>query len=244
MTANPETRAPGVELRREALRLEADSRLSLRAAWKAVGWTTGVEQLGATLNVPPGWTLLGASGVDQLPGTWTARWTLLGFFFVLIVTLAVSRLFGRWQALVALATLVLLHGEQGAPLVVWLSLVASIALRRVAPAGRSAVLARLWFLASAATLIVLVVPFARDQVAVALYPQVPVSSPEGVLMNAAPSSQLPAAPAAFQATSPAALVLRQSADAELEGAETRRRRSPGRRRGPHPGAGACRGKAE
>ena len=64
------------------------------------------------------------------------------------------------------------HGEPGAPFAVWLSLVAAIALQRVAPAGWIPRLARLWFLASAAVLVVLVVPFARDQVRDALFPQV------------------------------------------------------------------------
>jgi hypothetical protein len=172
VTANPATEAAGVELRRSALRLEADSRVPVRGAFPAVGWTTGAEQLQATLHVPPGWSVLGARGVDRLPGTWVSRWTLLGFFFVLIVTLAVYRLFGLRPALLALAALVLLHGERGAPSVVWLSLVAAIALQRVAPAGRIPRLARLWFLTSAAVLVVIVVPFARDQVKDALFPQV------------------------------------------------------------------------
>src|SRR5262249_9980739 len=86
VTANPETKAAGVELRRESLSLEADSRLQLGGPLPAVGWTTGVEQLQAELHLPPGWTVLGASGVDHLPGSWTSRWTLLSFFFVLIVT--------------------------------------------------------------------------------------------------------------------------------------------------------------
>jgi hypothetical protein len=172
VTARPGTNAAGVELRRSALQLEADSRLALGGAIPAVGWTAGVEQLGATLHVPPGWSLLAANGVDRVPGTWTSRWTLLGFFFVLIVTLAVHRLFGLRPALLALAALVLAHGEPGAPFAVWLSLVAAIALQRVAPAGRIRGLARLWFFASAAVLVVLVVPFARDQVRDALFPQV------------------------------------------------------------------------
>ena len=172
VTAHPETKAPGVELRRSALQLEADSRVPVRGSIPAVGWTTGVEQLRATLNVPPGWSVLGARGVDRLPGTWTSRWNLLSFFFVLIVTLAVGRLFGRWPGVLALAALVLLHGEPGAPYAVWLSLVAAIALQRVAPAGRIPRLARLWFLVSVAVLVVIVVPFARDQVKDALFPQV------------------------------------------------------------------------
>jgi hypothetical protein len=179
VTAHVETKASGVELRRSALRLEADSRLALGGSLPAVGWTTGVELLQATLHVPPGWSLLAATGVDRLPGTWTSRWTLFGFFFVLIVTLAVHRLFGLRPAALALATLVLLHGEPGAPSAVWLSLVAAIALRRVAPAGRIARLARLWFFASAAVLVVVVVPFARDQVKDALFPQAAGSQAQG-----------------------------------------------------------------
>lgn len=172
VTAHPETKVAGVELRSSSLQLEADSRLAVQGAIPAVGWTTGVEQIQATLHLPPGWSLLGSTGVDRLPGTWTSRWTLLGFFFVLIVTLAVHRLFGLRPAALALAALVLTHGEPEAPFVVWLSLVAAIALQRVAPTGWIRRLARFWFLASIAVLVVVAVPFARDQVKDALFPQV------------------------------------------------------------------------
>ena len=172
VTANPASGAAGVELRRATLQLEADSRLALRGALPAVGWTTGVEQLHATLHLPPGFTLLAATGVDELPGTWTSRFTLLGFFFVLVVTLGVHRLFGLQEAGLALATLVLIHGEPGAPFLVWLSLLAALALRRVDSAGRLVRLTRLLFLGSAAVLLLLLVPFTRDQVTEALFPQV------------------------------------------------------------------------
>jgi hypothetical protein len=188
VTANPETREAGIELRRSALQLEADSHVALGGAIPAVGWTTGVERLQATLHVPPGWSLLAASGIDRVPGTWTSRWTLLAFFFVLIVTLAVHRLFGLRPAILALAALVLTHGEPDAPFGVWLSLVAATALARVAPAGRIARVSRLWFLASAAALVVAVVPFARDQVKAALFPQV-------ADIGAFPVERLPTMPA-------------------------------------------------
>jgi hypothetical protein len=172
VTANPETQAAGVELRRATLRLEADSRLALDGALPAVGWSAGVERLQATLNLPPGWRVLAARGVDDLPGTWTSRWTLLALFFVLLATFAAYRLFGRGAAVLALFTLGLTYGEPGAPLLVWLSLLGAIALRRVAPEGRLGRLGRIWFLASALGLLLLLVPFARDQVRDALYPQV------------------------------------------------------------------------
>jgi hypothetical protein len=209
VTADPVTKAAGIELRRSALRLEADSRLALGRTIPAVGWTTGVERLQATLHVPPGWSVLAARGVDRLPGTWATRWTLLGIFFVLVVVMAVYRLFDLRSALLALAALALSHGEPGAPFVVWLSLVAAIALQRAAPAGRIPRLARLWFLASAVVLVVVVVPFARDQVKDALFPQVsgaPVG--RGGRLEAAPArgkaAYRPAGARAIPAPPPAA----------------------------------------
>jgi hypothetical protein len=189
VTARPGTRTPGVELRRSALQMQADSRVALRGSVPAVGWSTGVEQLSATLHAPPGWTLLWASGVDRVPGTWTARWNLLAFFFVLIVTLAVQRLFGTRAGAVAFGALVLLHGEPGAPQVVWLSLVVAVALERVAPEGRLRRLARLLFLASIAVLVAVATPFARDQVREALFPQVGEAGtvPGAAVVGAAPS---------------------------------------------------------
>ncbi len=202
VTAGADGRA-GVELRRESLSLTADSRLGLAASLPAVGWSADVEQLSTTLNLPPGWTLLGATGVDRLPGAWTARWTLLGFFVVLLVAIAVLRLFGPLQALVALATLVLTHGEPGAPFAAWLSLVAAAALQRAAPGGRLQRLARAWRLASAAVLVVLLVPFARDQLRDAVFPQAAeavagqAGFPGGVVGGVAGVPlQVPAAPAA------------------------------------------------
>ena len=172
VTTNTETQAAGVELRRATLRLEADSRLALDGALPAVGWSTGVERLHVALNVPPGWRVLAASGVDHLPGTWTERWTLLALFFVLLVAFGAYRLFGARAAVLALLALGLTYGEPGAPLLVWLSLLGAIALRRVAPQGRLGRVGWIWFLASAGALVVLLVPFARDQVKDALYPQV------------------------------------------------------------------------
>jgi hypothetical protein len=178
VTANPQTSAAGVELRRASLSLEADSRLALGGALPAVGWSTAVDDLHTTLNLPPGWNLLAASGVDSLPGTWTSRFSLLSFFFILLAAFGVYRLFGLREAALGAATLVLTHGEPGAPFLVWLSLLCAIALRRMATAGRLGSLGRIWYLASALVLLILLVPFARDQVKDALFPQVAVAAPE------------------------------------------------------------------
>ncbi len=136
ITAAPDSKAPGVELRKGALAMEADSRLPRAGRLPAVGWTADVEKLEATLHLPPGWSLFAATGADAAPGAWTARWNLLAFFFVLIVALATGRLFGRAWGAVALAAVVFSYDEAGAPFVVWLSLLGATALAAVAPPGK------------------------------------------------------------------------------------------------------------
>jgi hypothetical protein len=169
ITANPTNKAPGVELRHGALKLEADSRVPRSEPLRAVGWSADVEQLAANLHLPPGWSLLAATGVDHAPGAWTGRWNLLAFFFVLIV--AMGRLFGRGWGVVALLAVVFAYEEQGAAFLVWVSLLGATALCAVAPQGWLRRLARIWRGVSLLVLLVILVPFVRDQVREAMYPQ-------------------------------------------------------------------------
>jgi hypothetical protein len=45
------------------------------------------------LHLPPGWRLLHASGVDEVADTWLQRWTLLDIFLVLVIAVAIGRLY-------------------------------------------------------------------------------------------------------------------------------------------------------
>ncbi len=185
VTTDPSGGAAGVELRRGQLALQADSRLPRSGALPAVGWAASVEGLSARLHLPPGWSLLAATGVDEPRGTWTSRWTLLGFFFVLLVTFGAQRLVGWRVGLLALVALVLCHREPGAPALVWLSLLGAMALRKVAPQGRLGSLARIWWLASAGVLVIVLVPFAARQLRLALFPQAGTPSMMQVSINGA-----------------------------------------------------------
>ncbi len=136
VTQDPQTAEAGVELRQKTVRVEADSRSPRGFSAPAVGWGASVRSLRAELFLPPGWRLLGATGVDQAPGSWIGSWNLFAFFFVLVVAAASARLLGRGPAALALLTLFLLHGEAEAPRLVWLSLLGAVAVLRVAPEGR------------------------------------------------------------------------------------------------------------
>jgi hypothetical protein len=162
----------GVEVRRGQVRLSADSRFEGGIGrMPAVGWDQDFRSVSARLNLPPGWKLLAASGVDNAPETWVGRWTLLDLFMVLIASLAMVRLWDWPRGLLALATLVLLWHEPEAPRGVWLNLLAAVALLRVLPTGRFATGVRIYRNVGFAALLFIALPFMVDQVRLGLYPQ-------------------------------------------------------------------------
>jgi len=163
---------PGVELRRGGLNLVSESRFedSTRNL-PAVGWDHDFQSVTGALNLPPGWRLLTAGGVDVMPGTWFARWTLLDLFLVLIIALSVYKLWNwRWGVL-ALVAVGLTYHEPGSPRMVWLHLLAATALLRFLPEGWMRKVVNLWCLVSLVTLLVMAVPFMVQQVRWGIYPQ-------------------------------------------------------------------------
>lgn len=170
----------GVEVRHGALNLIADSRIEDGARRiPAGGWNTDLQGIHATLHLPPAWRLIAAPGVDNVPDTWLARWSLLDLFLVLIASIAALRLFGRTTAALTLLTLAMTWHEPEAPRWTWLNLIAAIALLRALPASfdgtgrlRRLLLAYQWIAAGILALVAL--PFAVQQARISLYPQLEV----------------------------------------------------------------------
>jgi len=161
----------GVEVRQSDVNLETLGRSDTRGTMPITGWDARFADVSAELNVPPGHKLLTASGVDDAYGSWMGEWQLLDFFLVLIITIAVWRLFTPVAGVVALAALVLSFHELFAPTWLWLNLLAAIALLRVAPEGRLHKIVRSYQLMSAVALVIALVPFTAGQLRVAIYPQ-------------------------------------------------------------------------
>ena len=66
-----------MEVRQGQLELQADSRLNANTRKiPANGWDIDFQSVGATLNTPPGWQVITVNGVDNIPGSWAARWTV------------------------------------------------------------------------------------------------------------------------------------------------------------------------
>lgn len=172
ITQHPTLATSGIELRDGELTLTADWRLNENTRQlPAVGWSENADSLVTRLHLPPGWKLLGASGVDLLENTWLASWDLLALFFVLIVAFSVTRLTHLSVGALAMLTLVLLHNQEGAPKGLWLAVLVATALLRVVPLGKARSMLRWFGFASCATLVFLVASFSVGQLKLALFPQ-------------------------------------------------------------------------
>src|SRR5436305_11576320 len=161
----------GIEVRQGTVVLGAEGRIEDAWALPAVGWDHDFQQVTGELHLPPGWRILGATGVDEVPGTWIGRWTLLDLFLVLIIALAVRHLWGTRWGLIALAAMVLSWQEPDAPQWVWIVVLALEALRRLLPVdGRLRTLVRAGSVIARACLILFTVAFVARQVRQAIYP--------------------------------------------------------------------------
>jgi hypothetical protein len=163
--------AAGVEVRQGNVLLGAEGRIENTWALPAVGWDHSFQQVTGELHLPPGWRLLGATGVDEVPGTWISRWTLLDLFLVLLIGLAVRHLWGTRWGLIALAAMILSWQEPDAPQWAWIVVLALEALRRLLPAaGRPRQAVHALSVLARIGLVLLTVGFVAMQVRQAIYP--------------------------------------------------------------------------
>ncbi len=188
---------PGIELRQGRLEMSADSRVQETGGRiSAVGWDLDFQEVDGLLHLPPGWRLLTAAGVDQISESWVQQWTLLDFFLVLIIALAVFKLRGWRWGLVALGVMILVFHEPGAPRIVWLHLAAVLALWPRLPYGWVKKAVCLWGLGASAVLLATAIPFMVHQLRWGIYPQLaddrmiaaPVYRTKAVMPESLPSA--------------------------------------------------------
>ena len=169
---------PGVEVRRGAIDLHAESRLNNNSEIPVTGWGRDLQQVSADLNLPPGWRLLATTGVDVEHASWLKQWSLYDLFVVFIVAFGVGRLWGWRWAVLTLVTLGLIWHEPGAPRGIWFYLLVVAALSRVITQGKMAYLLRSAWLGGLVVLALIVLPFAIDQARTGLYPQLELTTPQ------------------------------------------------------------------
>ncbi len=181
----------GIELRKGQIEITADSEYQGDLSTVPVaGWEHDFQKVNTQLHLPPGYRILYASGMDNVPVTWITRWTLLDLFVVLIFTIAVAKLLSIRLAVISFITMVLLYHEPGAPRWIWLAILAGIALLRNLPEGRFRTSVKLYQLLVTVSLIALAVPFAIKALRVGIYPQ--LEKPRVSMIASYPVRQVPA----------------------------------------------------
>ena len=161
----------GVELREAGLDLHAGLRLPRGGSLPSGGWQLPLENIEATLHLPYGYRLIGASGADRSPDSWIAQWSLLDLFVVALIALLAGRLLGWPWALLAVAFLALSQHEYGAPR--WtLGLALALALlARALPEGKLRLGSRIGAGIVLALAVLWSLPFAARQMDYVLHPQ-------------------------------------------------------------------------
>jgi len=180
----------GVEVRRGKLNLEADSRINSDIKHIPVlGWGQDFQSVNSTLHLPPGWSLFSASGMDNVPYTWVNKWTLLDLFMVLILSIAVVRLWDwRWGLLAILTLALTWHEQPFAPQYIWAHLLLAISLLRVLKPGRFCRAVTWYRNLSLIALLLVTLPFMVEQVRNGIYPQLEHSRVTYRAIDQAPGS--------------------------------------------------------
>lgn len=217
ITYLPENGPPGVELRGRNVKIVADGRMSRTPeGFAASAWLHDFQNVEATLHLPPGWDVFAIDGIDNVPPTWLARWTLLDLFLVLVLAAAALRLWQLPGGIAALLMLTLTWHAPGAPQMVWLALFVTVALLRVMPPGRMRATVESMRYASVAVLLLTAVPFVINELKLALYPQLDAvawSHPELPQAGMAGGAVLEAERAVLsKAEAPAEMSVRQDGD--------------------------------
>lgn len=170
----------GIEVREGSLALQAESRIetavkSGQLTTPAIGWDHNVQKLSGELNLPPGWKLFSATGIDTV-STWLNRWSLLDIFLVLIIALATGRILGWGWGLGALVTLTLCFHQGGSPTYIWLPLLAILGLQTIVNSVSAERVLRLLGFVILTVLIVTSIPYMVQEIRVGLYPQLEYGS--------------------------------------------------------------------
>jgi hypothetical protein len=165
------TQRDGVEIRAGHTVIETDGRMEGRLTSVPVaGFVHDLDGLVARVNLPVGWELLHASGADQVSGSWVERWSLGELFLLLLLALAVARLYGWRVGVLALLALGMTFVDGDAPVWLWLVVMAGEIAVLLPKPGPYLVGARVARIAAWAILIVSAIPFVMRQAQFALNP--------------------------------------------------------------------------
>ena len=114
---------PGITLVGQNSSIRAESTLESGSNIPAVGWDQDASKLNIRLNLPPGWHLIHAWGVDIVQQSWVSQWwSLWDIFLCVLIVIVLYRLAGAFVAVLAGLALLLGYHEQWWTSLGWLTL--------------------------------------------------------------------------------------------------------------------------
>ncbi|MBU1668850.1 hypothetical protein KKC13_10575 [bacterium] len=162
----------GIELREEEMTIKASGRYKGDITMlPANGWDEKFNTVTTMLNLPPGWQLFAAFGSDNKTTAWLDKWNLMDIFLVLLIGIAVYQLYGLTWSLLATLFVVLLWHEGDSPTVIWLFILALVAMLRVLDEGRVKKILKFFMAGAVAIAVLQVLSFSVYEIRTALYPQ-------------------------------------------------------------------------
>ncbi|MBL0029682.1 MAG: hypothetical protein IPO95_11715 [Rhodanobacteraceae bacterium] len=172
ITAGAHPGFSGVELRSRDLNLSATARIdAATSVLPATGWQQAFESVQTTLNVPPGFELIAATGADRAPSAWLDRWNLMDVFVAALIVFLFVVGFGKVAGLIPAAFVLLAWHEPDVPQ--WSLMLAIVAAILLSPRWREK-LPR-WSMRVAQGVLILpllaAVPFVATQLRLGLHPQ-------------------------------------------------------------------------
>ena len=179
ITKNPLNKASGLEVRVRQLDLQAVGRMDNASKVSATGWKKNADSLKGELYLPPGWRAFSISGPDTTSGDWISNWTLLDIFFLLIFTVSLWRIAGWRMGALGIVAFTLSYHESGAPRVLWVILIAILALLRAIPPSKFKNAVRISSYLVSFFLVVALIPFSTRQIQQSIYPQLEAHSTVG-----------------------------------------------------------------
>lgn len=159
----------GIEIRSRDLSLNAVSQLDRSLSIPVTGWNQEINTAETSLFLPPGWSLLTATGTSSEYGSWVSKWTLWDMFAVLIIVVAFARITSPLLGLATGLCLVIVYQRLGAPIFIWLNLIAVIALGNLVSGKFKSWVVRYGYL-SFLSLALITLPFAVREARIMINP--------------------------------------------------------------------------
>lgn len=107
----------GIEVRNNNVDINTTSRIENARNFSLSGWLSDVNSVRASLELPPGWRIFHATGIEQISGSWISQWSLWTIFIVLIVTAVAKQLFNLAVSALTLLSITLTFYEALSPVV-------------------------------------------------------------------------------------------------------------------------------